>query len=53
MKRRRVTPNFCAKMNIGKGTVGGELDVMVSEGPKGGDEVGGVVVEFSISGDGA
>ena len=53
MKRRRVTPNFGAKVDVGKGTVGSKLDVMVRKGLEGGDEVGGVVVEFGVTGDGA
>ena len=53
MKRRGVTPNFGAEVDVGKGTVGGELDVMVGEGAEGGDEVCGVVVELGIAGDGA
>ena len=48
-----MAPNFGAKMNVRKGTVGGELDVMVSEGPERGDEESGVVVEFGVTGDGA
>ena len=48
-----MTPNFGAKVDVGKGTVGGELDVMVREGPERGDKVGGVVVEFGVAGDGA
>ena len=48
-----MTPNFGAKVDVGKGTVSGELNVMVSEGPEGGDEVGGVVVEFGVARDGA
>ena len=47
-----MTPNFGAKMDIGKGTIGSKLDVMVGEGAEGSDEVGGVVVEFSVAGDG-
>ena len=53
MKRRGVTPNFGAKVNVGKGTVGGKLNVMVSEGTEGGDEIRGVVIELGIAGDGA
>ena len=48
-----MTPNFGAKVDIGKRAVGSELDVVVSEGPKGGNKVGGVVVEFGVVGDGA
>ena len=48
-----MTPNFGAEVDIGKGTVGSKLDVMVREGPERGDEVGGVVVKLSVSGDGA
>ena len=48
-----MTPNFGAKVDIGKRTVGGELDVMVGEGPERGDEESGVVVEFGVTGDGA
>ena len=53
MKRRRVTSNFGTEMDVGKGAVGSELDVMISEGTEGGDEVGGMVVELGITGDGA
>ena len=53
MKRRGVTPNFGAKVDVGKGTVGSELDVMIGEGAEGGDKVGGMVVKFSVAGDGA
>ena len=53
MKRRGVTPNFGAEVDVGKGTIGGELDVVVSEGPEGGDEVGRVVVELGVTGDGS
>ena len=48
-----MTPNFGAEVDVWKGTVGGELDVVVSKGPERGDEVGGVVVELGIAGDGA
>ena len=53
MKRRGVTPNFGAKVDVGEGTVSGELDVMVGKGPERGDEVGGVVVKLGVVGDGA
>ena len=53
MKRRGVAPNFGAEMDVGKGTVGRELDVMVGEGAEGSDEVGGVVVELGITGNSA
>ena len=53
MKRRGVTPNFGAEVDVGKGTVGSELDVMIGEGPEGSDEIGGVVVELGVAGDGA
>ena len=53
MKRRQVTSNFGAEVDVGKGTVGGKLDVMIGEGPEGGDEVGGMVVELGVAGDGA
>ena len=46
-------PNFGAKVDIGKRAVGSKLDVVVSKGPKGGNEVGRVVVEFGVVGDGA
>ena len=48
-----MTPNFGAEVDVGKGTVGSKLDVVVSEGLEGGDEVGGVVVKFGVAGDGA
>ena len=48
-----MTPNFGAEVDVGKGTVGRELDVMVGEGAEGSDEVCGVVVELGITGDGA
>ena len=53
MKRRGVTPNFGAEVDIGKGSIGSELDVVIGEGPEGGDEVGGVVVKPGVAGDGA
>ena len=53
MNRRGVTPNFGTEVDIGKRTVGGELDVVVSEGPKGGDKEGRVVVKLGVAGDGA
>ena len=53
MERRGMTPNFSTKVDIGKGTVGSKLNVMVGEGAEGSDEVSGVVVEFSVVGDGA
>ena len=48
-----MVPNFGAEVDVGKGTVGGELDVMIREGSEGGDEVSGVVVELGVTGDGA
>ena len=48
-----MTPNFGTEVDVGKWTVGGELNVMVREGPEGGDKVGGVVVKFGVAGDGA
>ena len=48
-----MTPNFGAEVDVGKRTVGGELDVMIREGPEGSDEVCGVVVELGVAGDGA
>ena len=48
-----MTPNFGTEVDVGKGTVGGELNVMVSEGAEGSDEVSGVVVEPGVAGDGA
>ena len=48
-----MTPNFGAKVDVGKGTIGSELNVVVSEGLEGGDEIGRVVVEFGVAGDGA
>ena len=48
-----MTPNFGAQMDVGKGTVGRELDVVVDEGAEGSDEVCGVVVELGVAGDGA
>ena len=53
MKRRRVAPNFGAEVDVGKGAVGSELDVMIGKGAEGSDEVRGVVVELGIAGDGA
>ena len=53
MKRRRVAPNFGAKVDVGEGAVGSELDVMVGEGAEGGDEICGVVAELGVAGDGA
>ena len=48
-----MTPNFGAKVDVGEGAVGSELDMVVGEGPERGDEVGGVVVEFGVARDGA
>ena len=48
-----MTSNFGAEVDVGKGTVGGKLDVMIGEGLEGGDKVGGVVVELGVVGDGA
>ena len=48
-----MTPNFGAKVDVGKGTIGGELNVVIGESPERGDKVGGVVVEFGVAGDGA
>ena len=53
MNRRGVTPNFGAEVDVGEGTIGGELNVMIGEGSEGGDEEGRVIVEFGVSGDGA
>ena len=53
MKRRRMASNFGTEVDVWKGTVSGELDVMVGEGPERGDEVRGVVVELRVAGDGA
>ena len=53
MKRRGVAPNFGTEVDVGKGTVGSELNVVVGKGTKRGDEVVGVVVELGIPGDGA
>ena len=52
MKRRRVTPNFGAEVDVGKGTVGGKLNVMIGEGPERGDEVRRVAVKLSVTGNG-
>ena len=48
-----MAPNFGAKVDVGEGTVGSELDVMVGEGTERGDEICGVVVKLGIAGDGA
>ena len=48
-----MAPNFGAKVDVGKGTVGGKLDVMVGKGAEGSNEVGRVVVKLGIAGDGA
>ena len=48
-----MTPNFGAEVDVGKGTVGGELDVIIGEGAEGGDKVCGVVVKLGIARDGA
>ena len=42
MKRRRVMPNFGTEVDVRKGTIGSELDVVISKGPERGDEEGGV-----------
>ena len=53
MKRRWVTSNFGTKMDIREGAIGSKLDVMVGEGPKGSDEVSGMVSKLGGVGDGA
>ena len=53
MKRRGVTLNFGAEVDVGKGTVGCELNVVVGKSSEGSDEVSGVVFELSVAGDGA
>jgi hypothetical protein len=45
MERRRVAPKLGAKVNVGEGPVGGELDCVVLVGPERGDEVLGMVTE--------
>jgi hypothetical protein len=45
MERQRVAPKLGAKVNVGEGPIGGELDGVVLVGPEGGDKVVGVVVE--------
>jgi hypothetical protein len=51
MKRRRVAPKLSAKVNVGEGPVGGELDCVILVGMEGGDEVVQVVVEGIPKGD--
>src|SRR5947208_12229505 len=51
MKRWRVVPKFGAKVNVGEGPVGGELDGMVLVGPEGSDEILGMVTEGVPKGD--
>ena len=46
-------PNFGAEVNVGEGAVGSKLNVVVSKGLEGSDEVSGVVVKLSIAGNGA
>ena len=53
MKRRWMAPNFSTEVDVGKGTVGSKLDVMVDKGLKRGDKVGRVVVKLGLTGDGA
>ena len=53
VKRRWVTSIFGAEVDIGERTVGSKLDAMISEGPKGGDEKGGVVIKLGVVGDGS
>ena len=53
MKRRGMAPNFGAKVDVGKGAVGSELDVMIDEGAERGDEICRVIVELGVTGDGA
>ena len=48
-----MAPNFSIEVDIGKGTVGSELDAVVGEGAERGDKEGRVVVELSVAGDGA
>ena len=48
-----MTPNFGTEVDVWKGTIGSELNVVVGKGAEGSDEVSGVVVEFGIVGDGA
>ena len=53
MKRRWMAPNFGTEVDVGKGTISSELDVMVDEDAEGSDEVSRVVVELGVAGDGA
>ena len=40
-------------MDVGERAVGSELDVVIDKGLKGSDKVVGVIVELSVTGDGA
>ena len=53
MRRRGVTPNFSAEVDVGERAIGSELDVVVNKGPKGGDKEGRVVVKLGVVGDGS
>ena len=48
-----MTPNFGTEMDVGKRTIGSELNVMVGEGTEGSDKEGRVVVKLGVAGDGA
>ena len=45
--------NLGAEMDVGERAVGSKLDVMVSKGTEGGDEVGGMVVKLSVAENGS
>ena len=50
---RGLSSYFGAKVDVGEGSVGGELDAVVNEGAKRSDKEVGVVVELCVSRDGA
>ena len=53
VERRGVLSYFCTKVDIGEGTLGSELDIVVNEGPEGSDKLVRVVIKLCIARDGA
>jgi hypothetical protein len=52
MKGRGMSADLGTKVDVGKGTVSCQLNVVVAVSTKGGDEEGGMVVEGVVVGDG-
>ena len=48
MKGMGVAANFGAKVDVGKGSIGDELDFVEEVGSEGGDEVVGVLAEVGV-----